>query len=347
MNTLNKIFFAAIVLLVGAVWYQHTLIEKDEKKIHDYEEQKDLGHGITRSSHSTVNSGSLNDYAADAGVKIDTIRDDASNHGAVLTGVNITNTHTDGHKVIGARSSRVTPRPDADNGNNKPVGQDSPASIANGSEYPRCQDPQEKCKPCPVSTRNKYELAEQEIDLEEKTGEERINVGSVSFKAWSDEPWSYSLLPRSFKTASVVAEDDDGKKLIYTKSTMTVGDKTVDLPVSTSDFLETPKPARFRWTPRLSLNAGFGISNEIDFEFHAGASLFLANYGPMKLTPDWNFLGIGASYSRLNTIAIEFSPINYRIAKHIALIDNTYIGPSIGYGAGDRFTFTVTLFANL
>lgn len=338
MKNSLKVFLPVILMLLGYIWHQNSQIQDLNQRISDHVDQATLDGGIIRSSRDTVSAADFNSFAADAGIDLNVIRDDAGKHGATVTGANVTNSHTDGSTVNAVGSSRTRARSD------KPATQSSQTP-----ECPVCApgNVPTVCPSCSECAQNRYENAEQILDLEESIGSKKVRVGEVSFKAWLDSPWSYTLLPRVFRSSAVIAEDDEGRKLVYTKSQMIVADEVVDMPVSTSQYIETPMPPKFRWNPRLALGFGAGTSTSLELDLNAGLQMNFASYGSKKLIPDWNLLGVGVLYSSLNTLEVAIFPASYRIARFLPFVENVYLGPAVGFGLSGRLVVFLNVSSNL
>jgi hypothetical protein len=340
MNRTN-IYLSLIILgLLGFIGYQQRKISNQDVKITDLVHQKDLGNGVTRSGVRIGTADDVDGFAADAGVSMATVKEDAEKHGAVVTGVNVVEGTTHGTVASGVSSSRTkkwtipTEQPSGSQASKEPP---KPAGTESNEK--------EVCKKCSDCGSSKSEVSHEEqiLDLVEKVGEKEINVGEVSFKSWELKPWSYSLFPRTFKSATVIAEDDDGNKLAYNHLEISVNGTSFELPVTTSTLVETPKPAKFRWFPRLNLGVGAGMTKSIDPEFKAGVSLSLANYGSMKLLPDWQFIGVGVNYSVQDLVSFSITPAYYRIGKHLPLVENLYFGLDLSIGLSANMAFTGSL----
>ena len=79
----------------------------------------------------------------------------------------------------------------------------------------------------------------------------------------------------------------------------------------------------------LGVDAGAYVTR-VGFEVSPNLQVALFSYGLTTNLPDWTFLGLGFDYAtQQQRLGLILSPVNYNIAKHIPLIDNTYIGPSI------------------
>ena len=81
---------------------------------------------------------------------------------------------------------------------------------------------------------------------------------------------------------------------------------------------------KFRWNPNLNLNLSISTKTTLP---SIGIGLF--SYGKTKSDNDLLFLNIYIG-GNTNKSTIGISIIQYNIGKHLPLISNTFIGPSIG-----------------
>jgi hypothetical protein len=62
------------------------------------------------------------------------------------------------------------------------------------------------------------------------------------------------------------------------------------------------------------------------------------SYGKTKIDPDFAFLIVGLGFSIENQVfAANITPATYNLAKHIPMMSNLNIGPSVSYDAHGKF----------
>lgn len=335
-----------IAILLAFVIYQHNANRQLRSQIIETVDQKDLGKGTVRSSTSIGTQDDINDAAADAGMNMSAVKKDMEEHGTSATGVNVTESRTTGETVTNAGSSRTRRRSDSAATTSVtscvcPSIHEVPAVDTERTERAARESKPEKSTVC------RYDNDEQILDLNEKVGSDTVPFAEVSFKSWTSNPWNYVVYPRSYKSTVLFTEDDDGNKIAYSHSTITVADKTVNLPVETSKFMAAPKPARFRVFPRMYLSSGVGFDLNDGIEWQAGLGLYILNYGPEKLAPTWQFAGLGLNYSTTSSLSLSLVPVSYNIGPHIPFLHSLYLGPSVSVGLDLGFSFGASLSANL
>jgi hypothetical protein len=300
---------AAIVAIISCllliIKWQHDLIKKQEAIQTSFIEQKQLADGITRAQSGYLTKDDLNKFAKDFDIKLDPIKKDLNEFGAKVQGISRVKIVTEGSRVASRPSDITTPR----------ILPASPkeSDIKKDDTYG-------------------YIKNRQAIKLNEPFSEKQsIPLGQVGFSAWQEKPWDVEIYKRQYLLTNVLGIDENGKHYVYNKFTIVTGDKKYNIKITDSKFVEELPDSKFRFSPHLYLgiDGGAYVTN-VGFEVSPNLQIALFSYGLTKSLPDWTFLGLGLDYATQHkNLGLILSPINYNIAKHVPLIDNTYIGPSI------------------
>jgi len=88
------------------------------------------------------------------------------------------------------------------------------------------------------------------------------------------------------------------------------------------------------------LNPRLGLSGVFTNDFFAPTlDLSIASYGRTNVDMDWRFLTFGAGISNTDEedddFVFSFSPAQWNFGKAVPLINNAFIGPSIGWAGAD------------
>jgi hypothetical protein len=88
------------------------------------------------------------------------------------------------------------------------------------------------------------------------------------------------------------------------------------------------------------LNPRLGLSGVFTNDFFAPTlDLSIASYGRTNVDMDWRFLTFGAGISNTDEedddFVFSFSPAQWNFGKAVPLINNAFIGPSIGWAGGN------------
>lgn len=304
----TKVFIGvAIVAVISCLFliikWQHDLIQKQNAIQTSFVEQKQLADGVTRAQSGYATKDDLNKFAKDLDIKLDPIKKDLNEFGAKVQGVSTVKIVTEGSKV-------------------------SKASDATSAR----QDP---LTPGELATENKdqfgYFKATQIVKLNEPFNGEAVPFGEAKFSAWREKPWDIEIYKRQYSIVNVLGVDENGKHYVYNKFSIVAGDKKYDVNITDSKFVEEYPVSKFRFSPHLYLGVDVGAYvTRVGFEVSPNLEVALFSYGLTTNLPDWTFLGLGFDYAtQQQRLGLILSPVNYNIAKHIPLINNTYIGPSI------------------
>jgi len=305
----TKLYISIAVVAVTScllliIKWQHDLIQKQNAIQTSFVEQKQLANGITRAQSSYATKDDLNKFAKDLDIKLDPIKKDLNEFGAKVQGVSTVRIITEGSKVASKASDISTVRID------KPT----PNELA-----------------AEKNDLYGYFKATQIVKLNEPFNAEAVPFGEVKFSAWRQKPWDLEVYKRQYLVTNVLGVDESGKHYVYNKFTIVVGTKKYDVNITDSKFIEEYPDSKFRFSPHLYLGVDAGAYvTRVNFEISPNLQIALFSYGLTTSLPDWTFLGFGFDYAtQQRNLGFILSPVSYNIAKHIPLIDNTYIGPSI------------------
>ena len=307
LSTKILIFLGAILLLtgIGFIIYKQIEISARQKAIEtQIVEQKELVNNIMRSQNQYATKDDINQFVKDNNVNLKAIQDDLSKLHAEISAVN----------VIIAKSNGQT-------GTNIP-------STGTGGNNP---DPIDPGKPDPYG----YMKKEQMLSLNENFANIQVPFGQVGFSAWKDKPWSINILPREYKVVNVVGTDENQRTYFYNKFSVKVADKDYDIKITSAETKQEFPEAKWSWfNPRLYAGFDGGVSlTQMKGEFSPNLNVGIMSYGKYKNQPDLSVLQVGLGYGIINQkLQFVITPIGYNIGKHIPLMNNTYIAPSIHIG---------------
>ena len=312
-----------IVILVGYIAHQNRKIKELQTKIDSGPNgQKDLGNGVTKSGSKDGTQKDVINTAQSAGVDTKPIIDDTKKSGSQIIGVQVNETSSQGSKKTGIKSSGSEPLPNNDNG--------TKVAVNNG------------CEPNP--DKHGYLKREERHDITEKFGQLSVPVGSVWFNATLQNPWSEEIKPRKYKHVTVLAEDEDHRKTVYSTFMIEVDGKQYKLPIESSQFTQTKPPMRFRWNPRLNLGVGAGINIPTAFESNVSLGISIGSYGQFRSSPDWYFGIVSAGYGiKSESFLIGVSPFAYKMSKYIPFTESIYISPDVNIGTNGKISILASI----
>jgi hypothetical protein len=270
--------------------------------------QKELIDGIVRSQNQYATKQDIEQFAKDNGVTLDIIQKDLDKLKAEVISINVTTTNSKSQKDI-----------------NLP-------STGTGEKNP---DSNPTCKDGSCVDQFGYMKTEQKLTLNEDFGTIKVPIGEVGFKAWNQQPWNTNILGREYHITTVVGVDENQRTYYYNKVGVKVGDNDYTLPITRAETKQELPEAKFSWwNPRLFAGMDGGVNlTKTKGEFTPSLNLGIMSYGRYKSQPDWSILSVGAGYSLVSQSAqIVITPVTYNIGKHIPLVDNTYLGPSLHVG---------------
>jgi hypothetical protein len=330
MSLRNKILIALgtmlIVGLLSFIIYKQIEIANRQQAIETHVvAQKQLADGIVRSQNEYATKKDIDQFIKDNGVNIKVIQDDLKKLHAEVAAVNVVTVISNpqiGNHIPTTNTGPVNPNPQPD---------------------PVCPDG----TVCPNVDPYGYLKAQQNLSLNEKFGDQKVPIGSVGFSAWQKDPWNIDIKAREYSVSSVVGTDENQRTYFYNKFTVTVDGKTYVVPISKAETKqEYPEPKWSWWNPRLfmGIDAGVSLTSPLHAEFTPNISVGIMSYGQFKKQPDFSVLELGVGYGMVSkTPQFSFTPFAYNVGKHIPLMNNLYIGPSIQVGTGGEVAVMATI----
>src|ERR1019366_640136 len=337
MTVTTKILLIVIGILivsgVGFAIYQHHEMSVMQTQINSsLVAQKQLADGITRSSSQYVTKDDLNAFATASGANLTAIQKDLDTLNATITGVNNISVSSSGVDKTNLASSSTTV-------NSAPGA--IPTVNCDGKQIP-----------CPNADPFSYQAKIQNLALNEPFGTTQVPVGSISFNAASQTPWSENLYPRTYDVANVLGTDANGKHYIYNTFVITTNGKSYKLTINNSKYEEQyPAPSFSFWNPRLFLTAGGGIDiTKFSGSANAGGTIQIMSYGKTKSSPAISILQIGAGFETgTQKAAVILNPVMFNVGGLLptGMIDNTFIGPSLQMDFGGNMFVGLNLAVGL
>lgn len=158
--------------------------------------------------------------------------------------------------------------------------------------------------------------------------------------------WKVGAEPLDYHTIIIQSEQKDGQYNTRLESWAenTRTKEKIPMKIELAEFKQVKKNEKefYWWAPRLSLNVdlGVGTSNlpdsSSDFVAAGGVSFSMMGYGRTTNDLTWRFLDFGISTNG-NTTYAKFTPFTYNVGEILPLINNTFVGPFVGYGfSGDN-----------
>lgn len=314
MNLTTKILlflFGILVLVAGTfVVYKQLEISRRQAAIENsLIEQKELAGNIMRAMSQYSTKEDLEKFGKDQKVDLDVIKKDLATLNANLIAINNFTASSKGQSGTGQSSTGTTPNPNPEQPN--PANPDPHGYLAN----------------------------RQEFELNEKFENVTIPFGKVGFSAWKDKPWDYSVAPRTYSVTNTIGTDENQRHYVYNKFSVKVGEKDYDLKITQSKTLEQFPEAKFSFfNPRLYLGMDGGVrfattpgsTAPVRGEASPNIGVAIMSYGRYKTQPDISVLQIGAGYSiDAQKPNLHLTPIMYNLGKHLPLMNNLYVGPSV------------------
>lgn len=266
-------------------------------------ESKNIGNGIVRAQSSYATKSDLETIIKQNNLDIDKIRQDLKNMGADVKTVQVIKTTTPGYS-----------------GQNIP----STNSVANSNVSPENT----------ITDKYGYLKTTQWLEIKEPfTNTESVPFGKTGFSAGQEKPWSLEIKPRTYKTTTVTGQDEDGRTFAYSKVSIEVDGKNYTVPVSENKMVEEYPDNHWMFSPRLFLGIDGGMilsDSKYSGEIFPNVGVSMFSYGKVRSNPTWTFLGIGGGYeTKEGLFGLSLTPANYNIGKHLPLVDNMFVGPSI------------------
>ena len=155
--------------------------------------------------------------------------------------------------------------------------------------------------------------------------------------------WKYGIYSLEYHSKIVQSEQETGNINTYietwfenNKRKVSRGYK-VPVKIVSSEFqqLKIKKNKFYWWDPKLNLNLDYGFSSNSSQTAGGGISISFMGYGRTKNDLMWRFVDFGLSTNG-DDYWIKFSPFAYNVGRHIPLVDNTFIGPFVGYDVSNN-----------
>lgn len=308
---------AASAYIIKLQWEAKKRQENIDKQLIEMER---LQNQVVRSQSQYITSEQFDHLAQGLGFNLEQIQDDLDHFGADIQGLNRLVASSQGKRVIRVPSNNTTPRPDP--------------GVA---PLPTCPDG----TTCPNVDPYGYLSNSQHLFLSEPFGNKELPIGTVTFQAWEDRPWSYNVFPRNYKLSTVLGQDENGRHYVYNQFRIESNGEEIEVPIKTSEFVEKLPEPKFRFDPHINLGLSVGATiatASLDpdqprarAEVQPTLDVSLFSYGETKVNPTWKFLGLGIGYeTQNNTLGFVVNPADYNLGKHIPLINNFYLGPTVG-----------------
>lgn len=276
-------------------------------------QQKELSDKILRSQSEYASKKDIETFIKQNGFNLKAVEDDLKKLKADVNAVNVI--------LIGSLGQK----------------RDNIPSSGIGSINPNPISPI-KCKDgtiCPNQDLYGYLRSQQNLLLNENFSNIDVPIGLVGFSAWNSKPWSIDIKPREYKIISVVGKDENQRSYFYNKVTVMIDGKAYDIPIKNAESKEEyPEPKWSWWNPRLFIGVDGGIGlNPIKPEITASLNVGIFSYGMYKNQPDFSVLQIGAGVGVVSQKPqVVITPVTYNVGKHIPLMNNMYVGPSLHVG---------------
>lgn len=299
--------------LLGLIIYNQSENAKKQLAIEaQVVQQKELVDKIVRSQSEYASKKDIEDFIKQNGISLTAVQDDLKKLRADINAVNVI--------LIGSVGQHGSNVPSTNLGPKNP-----------NPDPPLCKDG----TPCPNADPYGYLKQQQGLELSEDFSGTRVPFGSVGFSAWQPKPWSFDIKAREYTIASVVGKDENQRSYFYNKVTVQVDGKSYDLPIKQATTKEEYPEAKWSWwNPRLfiGVDGGSGV-NPVVAEFTPSADVGVFSYGRFKNQPDFSVFQVGAGVGMISKKPqLIVTPVTYNVGKHIPLMNNMYVGPSLHFG---------------
>jgi hypothetical protein len=285
---------------------------------------KQMEDSIIRSQSILVTNSQMEKYLSNLG--LDGIKKDIEKLNNKLESVNVVLVKTPGYIGKGITST-----------GQKPSGNpEIPSKIP-------CTDTGGGVITCANPDKFNYLNKEQELSLNETFSSGLVPFGKTSFKAWEEKPWNLQVFPRSYIVKNVVSENEEGETIIYNKFEIEVEGKKYPIDINSSTTVQEPKSSEFWFNPKLYLGTGVGVvvNNEVRAEVVPSVEISFFSYGPNKKHSEWSLLNIGlGAHTQQVSPVVTISPVNYNVGDPLPLLDNLFVGPSIGVDVDGNVSIT-------
>lgn len=185
----------------------------------------------------------------------------------------------------------------------------------------------------------------QYINVSEQFADKQVPFGKVGFSAWKEMPWDKEVFEREYRHVGVLSYDKDGKGYYHNKFSVKVDGKEYDIKIDNSSFYEEFPSNHWGFHPRVFVGAGFGSTlPQPKFSSLVSGGVALFYNGKTSTDPDWIFAIPGIGYDVSNRkVNGELGLAYYNIGHHLPLVDNIFLGPSIGVSFDGKYSILVGL----
>lgn len=305
------------ICLSTIIIYKQIEISDRQKAIEaEIVKQKELAGNITRSMNEYATKKDIESYILNSNLNLKAIQDDMKLLSAEISAVNDYTIDSIGyHKtnISSTHTGETNPDPKI------------PTVECNGQQIP-----------CPNTDSFGYLTDQQMLKLYEPFVNVNVPIGEVGFSAWQQKPWEVKILPRTYHMTSVVGTDENQRQYFYNKVSVSVEGRTYDVKISSATTKQEYPEASFNWwNPRLFMGIDGGLNlSQMSGEASPNIDVGFMSYGRFKNQPDFSFLQLGLGFGIDNKkIQFAVTPFTYNVGKHIPLMNNMYIGPSLYIGS--------------
>lgn len=295
-------------LVVGAFWFiiykqlensnRQTAIEQNVIS------QRQLVDGIARSQASWATRDDVEKLIKDNGINLKAIENDLNKLNATVTTINVA--------VVTSRGQHSTNVPTI------------PGLVIN-------PNPVDLINPDPYG----YMQQQQALKLNETFGDISLPIGSIGFSAWQKEPWNYDILAREYHLNTIIGTDENQRQYYYNKFVIKIDGKDYIVPIQSAITQQVYPEAKWSWwNPRLFMGVDGGVNvSDMTGEFTPNINIGFMSYGRYKVQPDFSILELGLGYGvASDNLQLVITPFTYNIGRHIPLMNNMYLGPSVNIG---------------
>lgn len=324
--TTKLLVISGSALVIGSLGFiTYKQIEMSNRQIaieSQVVKQMQLIDGIVRSQNEYATRKDVEKFIKDNGLNLNAIKNDLDKLHAEVTAVNSVTSHSVGYVATNVASTSVGVK------NPNPVLVNK--VTCDGKEVD-----------CPSFDPHGYYVAQQNMTLTEPFANGvKVPIGSVGFSAWQEKPWNVEIKPREYHVTSVVGTDENQRTYFYNKFSVNVDGKSYDVNIDKAETKQVYPEAKFSfWNPRLYLGAAGGVNlNSVRGEANANVQVSVMSYGRYKKQPDFTVLSVGAAYQFADKKAAAIiTPFTYNVGKHLPLMNNTYVGPSLTLDLNKNF----------
>jgi hypothetical protein len=318
LSTKILIFISAIAAVCLSVFIIYKQIEvSDRQKAIETEvvKQKELADSITRSLNEYATRKDIEQFAKESNISLKTIQSDMDKLHADIKSINVVTIVSKGVQGTGIGSTGTGP-----------LNPNPPTLPVN----------------CPNIDPYAYFKARQDLILTEPFGNKLVPIGQVGFSGWNKGPWTIDIRPRTYNVTSVVGVDENQRQYYYNKFTISVDGKNYDLKIDKAETKQEYPETKFSWfNPRLFMGIDGGLNlSKMSGELAPNLTIGVLSYGRYKSQPDFSFMQVGIGYGTYtNKVQLVINPAAYNVGKHIPLMNNLYVGPSLYFGTNGEVTF--------